>query len=46
MTTPERITDDDGHEWPITGYWCQICGMPLHHILRTAGMHPNCEAPS
>jgi len=39
----QRITDTQGHAWPVTGYWCAGCGMPLHSILRTAGVHPSCD---
>lgn len=41
---PERLKDAQGHEWPVTGYWCCVCGMPLHPMLRDAGVHLNCEA--
>lgn len=41
--TPERLKDAQGHEWPITGYWCDACGMPLHGSLRDVGVHPTCE---
>lgn len=41
--TTERIRDAQGHKWPITGYWCDMCGMPLHRILRAVGVHPTCE---
>lgn len=43
MTPPERITDDAGHAWPITGNWCSVCGMPLHPVVAEAGQHINCE---
>lgn len=39
----EHVRDAQGHKWPITGYWCDACGMPLHHILRVTGVHPTCE---
>lgn len=39
-----RITDNQGHAWPVTGYWCDVCGMPIHSILRSSGVHPGCEA--
>ncbi len=41
-TTGEVITDDEGARWPITGLWCEACGMPLHIALVDLGIHPNC----
>lgn len=43
--TPDRLIDDQGHEWPVTGYWCRACGMPLHPTLRDTGAHLNCKIP-
>lgn len=40
---PQRLTDAHGHKWPVTGYWCDVCGMPLHPTLRAVGVHLNCE---
>lgn len=40
---PERLKDAQGHEWLITGYWCEVCGMPLHSTLRSGGVHPCCD---
>ena len=37
------LTDNDGHNWPITGHWCETCGMPLHPALTNEGTHPNCQ---
>lgn len=39
----ERLMDNQGHAWPVTGYWCDMCGMPLHSILRGSGVHPGCD---
>jgi hypothetical protein len=44
MGTAKRLIDPQGHDWPVTGYWCAVCGMPLHKILLGDGVHPNCEA--
>jgi hypothetical protein len=41
--TPQRMRDAQGHEWPVTGYWCEVCGMPLHPTLKDVGVHVNCE---
>jgi hypothetical protein len=41
----ERLVDDQGHEWPVTGYYCLACGMPLHPVLRDIGVHVNCAVP-
>jgi hypothetical protein len=43
MGTAERLIDRQGHDWPVTGYWCAVCGMPLHKILLVDGVHPTCE---
>ena len=40
------IRDIDGHVWPVTGLWCDDCGMPLNRVLATAGVHPTCGADS
>lgn len=37
------VRDSQGNEWPVTGYWCDACGLPLHPTLRTVGVHPTCE---
>lgn len=36
-----RLEDQQGHLWPITGQWCSVCGMPIDPI--TAPTHPGCE---
>ena len=43
--TEQRWTDIDGHDWPVTGYWCVECGLPLATWLVDNGetTHPNCE---
>jgi hypothetical protein len=43
--TGRRWTDTDGHDWPVTGYWCTECGLPLAAALVDRGetTHPNCE---
>ena len=28
----ETIIDADGDIWPISGYWCTACGMPVDRI--------------
>lgn len=33
-----RWTDDEGHEWPVTGAYCAECGLPLHRLLIERGM--------
>ena len=37
----ERWTDPDGHHWPLTGFFCQACRLPM---IPTAGYttHPTC----
>lgn len=37
-----RWTDDEGHEWPITGHWCTACGLPLIPTDDST-IHPGCE---
>jgi hypothetical protein len=37
-----RVTDMDGHKWPITGYLCTICRWPLIPVNNST-THPNCE---
>lgn len=41
--TRQVVTDIDGHEWPVTGSWCDDCGMPMSVTLNPATTHPNCE---
>jgi hypothetical protein len=38
-----HITDKHGDHWPVTGYWCTQCGMPLHPVNVPYGTHPTCE---
>ena len=38
-----RWTDPDGHDWPITGFTCVVCSLPLHPGLRDVGTHPTCD---
>lgn len=38
----DRISDDDGHLWPITGHYCETCRWPLIPI-DGATTHPTCE---
>lgn len=45
MTT-ERLTDPEGHHWPVTGHWCDACGMPLTPYIEDQTVHPNCEDES
>ncbi len=42
----DRWTDDDGHAWPLTGRWCDACGLPLDAILADVGVHAGCEVTS
>lgn len=37
-----RLTDDHGHAWPITGSWCEVCGMPLILVAAGQAAHPCC----
>ena len=37
-----RWTDPEGHEWPITGIYCDDCGLPLIPVNGST-THPNCE---
>lgn len=34
--------DDKGHTWPITGHWCEACGLPLIPVNGNT-THPCCE---
>lgn len=45
MSRPTLI-DTDGHAWPITGLWCDDCGMPLAVALKPSAVHPTCGADS
>lgn len=40
---PARIIDKCGHSLPVTGYRCQVCGLPLHRLWKVEGFHPLCE---
>lgn len=31
--TTLRWTDPEGHTWPLTGYRCRLCGLPLDVAL-------------
>lgn len=46
MSIAKRITID-GASWPVTGHWCQVCGLPLWRVDGST-THPTCgpEAPS
>ncbi len=37
------LIDDDGAYWPVTGYWCQGCGMPMRRIHTRQTHHPTCK---
>lgn len=39
--TGVRITDADGHTWPITGHRCPVCRMPADPVL-DGQPHPHC----
>ena len=41
--TVETITDADGARWPVTGFWCSVCGLPMHATCISFGTHPNCD---
>jgi|AntAceMinimDraft_12_1070368.scaffolds.fasta_scaffold103168_1 hypothetical protein len=33
----------DGARWPITGFWCPLCGWPAHPVLQSDNYaHPCC----
>lgn len=40
-----RVTDIDGHKWPITGHLCDMCKWPLIPVSRST-THPTCETES
>lgn len=42
LTTLKRVTDMDGHKWPITGYKCNVCKWPLTPVNNST-THPTCE---
>ncbi|KAB1662925.1 hypothetical protein [Pseudoclavibacter sp. CFCC 13611] len=36
-------TAPDGSVWPLTGYWCPQCSMPMAEAAATSlGVHPCC----
>ena len=37
------FTDHEGHRWPVTGFWCSVCGLPMHPVNIAFGTHPNCD---
>ena len=37
------IYDDEGHGWVVSGYFCSVCGMPLHESNLPYGTHPTCS---
>ena len=38
----DRIIDAHGAAWPVTGRWCDTCGMPM--ALEVAeSAHPGCQ---
>lgn len=40
---PDTWTAPDGSVWPVTGYWCPVCHMPMRQAAATSlGMHPCC----
>jgi len=41
VVTAGRITDRRGALWPVTGWWCDGCGMPLWWD-DPSGLHPTC----
>jgi len=36
-----RWTDPAGHSWPVTGYHCTVCHLPM--IPAGSNTHPNCQ---
>lgn len=42
--TAGRWTDEHGHALPITGYWCDVCGLPLIPVGEST-THPTCAVP-
>ena len=44
MNMPNNtIIDADGDRWPITGFFCSECGMPMHATCVPFGVHPQCD---
>lgn len=37
-----RWTDPAGHDWPVTGHVCTVCGLPLIRSTHMQETHPNC----
>ena len=37
-----RWTDPEGHHWPITGFYCDDCGLPLIPVAGST-THPLCD---
>lgn len=43
MNMPNNtIIDADGDRWPVTGFYCDICGLPMQAVNVPFGTHPNC----
>lgn len=40
--SPTGITDRHGADWPVTGKWCDACGMPLA-VEAPGRVHPGCQ---
>lgn len=38
-----RLVDDTGAAWPITGYRCTRCRLPLDPVLAATDTHPSCD---
>lgn len=36
------VIDSDGDRWPMTGWWCQACDMPLTPVRPGQETHPWC----
>lgn len=39
---PNIHIDNDGHEWPVSGWRCTVCQLPLTPSFPGQRAHPNC----
>lgn len=35
--------DHEGDRWPLSGYLCRECQMPMHPVNLAFGTHPACD---
>lgn len=42
-TTTGYVIDQRGIPWPLTGWYCDVCHMPMHPSNAPYGTHPTCD---